>query len=248
MSRTLSRPIGSMGLGSASRAVPRFAAAPLRIQGGPRASSTSIFRHAPSGGRASVARPAVDRDGRSPSSDETTDGLEDPSAGPAAEGISKFPVRIPPDTLKSGALSLGKFLRFLRLDWKLANGCFVETGCPYFTFTNGMKTAEVKIPVFAFIGGRWRPVEAKIVGRTGTEACNGKTNAAFRMRGLRKAVKAMGVREHESVQLVVKRDEDGRILWVGLMRVDPGAQGLETAAGPQPAAPEQAHEEAEEVG
>ncbi len=246
MSRTLSRPLGSTGLGSASRAVPRFAAAPLRIQGGPRASSTSILSSFPLRGRALMSLSAL---GRSPSGDKTTDGPEDSSAGPAANGNSTFPVRIPPGTLKSGDLSIGNFLRFLRLEWKVADGAFVDTGCPYFAFGTDMKTAKFQIPIFAFIGGRWCATGAEIVGRVRTSTCcRGKPSAVFTMVGLTKPLADMGVEECEAVLLVVERDEDGRILGVGLMRVDPGAQGLENAAGPQPAAPEQVHEEAEEVG
>ncbi len=251
MSRTLSRLIGSTGLGAASRAVPRSMAAPLRSQGGPCASSTSIFSHAPPGGRASLARPAVDRNGRSPSGDKTTDGLEDPSAGAAAKGNPMFAVQIPPGTLNSGVLCVGKFLRSLGLDWKLADGAFVETGCPYFTFSEDKKEAEVNIPIFAFVDGCWCATDVQIAGEVRINTCcrgKPKPSAVFTMVGLTKPLADMGVEECEAVLLVVERDEDGRILGVGLMRVDPGAQGLENAAGPQPAAPEQVHEEAEEVG
>lgn len=227
-------------------------AAPLRGQGGPYASSTSILSSIPLRGRASLSRPAL---GRSPSAgDTTTDGLQEPFCGAAANGNPTFPARIPPSALEYGDLSVAQFLRWQGLDWELADGRFVKTGCPHYfsSFRKDMTEAVVRIPIFAFIGGCWCPVEgARIVGRVRTDTCSGTPYAAFTMVGLTEALADMGVEEYESVMLVVEREEGGRILRVGLRRVDPGAQGLGAAAATPPrppAAPEQVHEMAEEVG
>lgn len=152
--------------------------------------------------------------------------------GAAADGRGEeYRVRTTNTALIEGYFNIATFLRGLGLDWEVADGRFVETGSPYFSFSENMTEAVVRATVYAVINGRRLPVEcAGVEGKVR----QGTRRAAFKLKGMRKVLKDMGVAEGDWLLMTGYCSEDGMLV-VEL-------EALETSAAALPAvAPAQVH-------
>ncbi len=208
-------------------------AAPRSSQGAFTAVCTSS---APCRGRSSLSCAADARKRRSPPPQRTTNALDKRVFGAAVYSKVKHHVKATRCALIEGYFNSVTFLRDLGVEWKVANGRFVETHYPFLSYSTNMKEAVVRVTMYAIVDGRRRLVAGvEVVGKVHTD-----TYAVFKLKGLRKALEDMRVAKGHPLLLTGYFGEDGMLV-VEL-------EALETSAAAPAAAPTQVHVEAQEVG